>query len=187
MFRKSGDAEFWMYPPGVSCGTNTSKSRVNVKYIKEVQAALNEYYDDHPNYPLTVDGIWGPKTCGAMYKLQNEFVGVDNIQLLSKTFEAIYLPGSYSEHFKNSCKAWYKSAGVIEATPTPEEPPIMDAMPDSPPMDIPWLWIFVGAGAGTVSSLGAQKAKWVRPSKMATAGGALGGALIGFVAGKLGG
>jgi len=85
-------------------------------YVEEIQQSLNDQYMDHPNYPLAVDGLIGPKTCGALYKLQKEWlyddsstISFDTIKTLDTGFTANHLTA-----VQNKCKPYFKGGG--EAT-----------------------------------------------------------------------
>jgi len=92
----------------------------NKDKIKLIQQALNDNYDWHEYYPLVVDGIFGPKTCRALYGFQQEFLSDTGVGIKAATFAALYLEDSeeLARLFGNSCASWYskieESAPVME-------------------------------------------------------------------------
>ncbi len=83
------------------------------KEVEEIQVALNAQYPEHANYPLATDGLVGPKTCGALYKLQKEWmdndsstITMDTIQVLDTAFGDAHLAAVV-----NKCKPYFKGGG----------------------------------------------------------------------------
>lgn len=121
---------FWWYPPGVSCGTNTSSSvRYDKAMIKEIQSALNKNYLEGSDIPvLKVDGIWGPKTCGAAYAFKQDILNDYGVTLNASFFRALDLPENYEEYFDVACTSYYTKDGV----PLEEPKPVTGTKPSTP-------------------------------------------------------
>jgi hypothetical protein len=133
------------------------------KYVEEIQQSLNDQYHDHPHYPLAVDGLIGPKTCGALYKLQKEWLGNDSSTIAFDTLKTLDT-GFTAQHLtavQNKCKPYWKGAG--EATGVvdeggsgtvisdPEEPVIVGSRTSS------WPFILIGGGLGGLGGYYAHK------------------------------
>jgi len=181
-----GTDSFWAWPDEVDCSsTGSSKapttSTTSAK-VKEIQKALNSKYNKHEHYPLAVDGKWGPKTCFAAYGFQKDVVKYSGGNLLGQFFVKLGLPEVWTTHFKNSCLSWHGD----EPAPTPDPAPTPEPVLESKPF--PWASTLVGAAGGSLVGLAGQKTvlkKTRVKAWQAGVGGALIGALGGFVAGKL--
>jgi hypothetical protein len=182
----SGADSFWAWPIEVDCSsTGSSKPATgtgNAAKIKQIQQKLNFYYQKHPNYPLTIDGSFGPKTCLAAYGFQQEATGYIGSNLIGEFFTKLGLPEVWTTGFKSSCASWY---GDFQPTPGPT-PPAPEPAPVSTPF--PWMEVLVGAAGGGLIGLAGKKTvlkKTKLPTVAAGVGGAVLGALGGFVAGKM--
>ena len=184
---------YWEYPTDIACGSAKvpgGTGGVDSKKIKQLQAALNEYYDLHPYYPLNVDGVFGPKTCAAAYGYQQDFLGSDSVLLTEKLFTTLDLPAWYSGKFEMSCTPYFTSSGDPKPTPTPSPTPGPEPVPI--PVEassgFPWLAVLLGTATGSVVGLAAEKKRLVGVRRAPAMGiGAVLGGLGGFLAGKLGG
>jgi lysozyme family protein len=112
----SGDV-FWFYPTPVACaGGAPNWGTATKNKIKQIQQALNS----GTGATLSVDGVWGPRTCSACYAHQTSLGITDEQKLLPEFFESLGLPASYEIAFRDACKPWY--AGAQAAGPTPSQP-----------------------------------------------------------------
>lgn len=175
---------FWAWPVEVDCSsTGSSKApteSTTADKVRQIQRALNTKYTKHPNYPLAVDGKWGPKTCAAAYGYQKDVVGYGGGDLVGSFFTKLGLPEVWTTHFKNSCLSWH--GDVPTPTPTPAPEPVPASKP------FPWKLMLVGAAGGGLVGLAGKKTvlkKTRVKTWQAGIGGALLGALGGFVAGKM--
>lgn len=131
--RKTGTDQFWYYPPGVSCGTNTSSSKVNsVPMVKDIQKALlAKGYN-----PGKIDGIWGPNTCKAAYTYKQEVLGDWGVLLGKNFYAGLGLPEAYWIHFETKCTPWFQNFAAKPGEPivtTPEPKPAPKPTPISEP------------------------------------------------------
>lgn len=179
-----GTDAFWAWPIEVDCSsTGASKpatSSSTSDKVKQVQKALNTKYPKHQYYPLAVDGKWGPKTCYAAYGFQKDVVGYGGGTLLGDFFVKLGLPQVWTTSFKNACLSWHGDQPAPTPTPAPE--PVVEAKP------FPWGMTALGALAGSLVGLAGKKTvlkKTKVKAWQAGVGGALLGALGGFIAGKL--
>lgn len=175
---------FWAWPVEVDCSSTGSShapttSTTKLK-IKEIQNKLNYYYKEHPYYPLVVDGVFGPKTCFAAYGYQKKVTTYKGSNLTGEFFTKLGLPEVYTTHFKSSCASWFGDEIPDDVPPPP--PPV----PSAP---FPWLEMLIGAAGGTLVGLAGKKTVLKKQKKVkswhAGVGGALLGALGGFIAGKM--
>jgi hypothetical protein len=84
--------------------------------VSSVQKALKA-----ANYnPGTIDGVWGPNTCGAAYKYMREQLGDYGEILTGEFYSSLGLPGS---GYNASCKAWFVAMQPPVPTPEPTPPP----------------------------------------------------------------
>jgi len=151
----SGGEIYWEYPTSISCGSalvpgGTGGS--DVKKIKQLQNALNEYFDDHPYYPLTVDGTFGPKTCKAAYGYQQGYLGDSSVRLSEELFTSLDLPAWYATtKFEMSCTPWYADDAyqplappvVTPVVPTPTPTPVVPLAPQKAGFPL-WMGIVGG-------------------------------------------
>lgn len=181
---QDGTDAFWAWPDEVPC-TSTGSSKApttdtTALKVKDVQKRLNLHYQKHPYYPLTVDGHWGPKTCFAAYGFQKSVVGYGGGTLLGSFFTKLGLPEVWTTHFKNACTSWYADVPAPGPGPSPE--PVVSSAP------FPWMEVLVGAAGGSLIGLAGKKTvlkKTRVKTWQAGVGGAVLGALGGFVAGKV--
>jgi len=180
-----GTDAFWAWPIEVPCtssgSSKPSTASATALKVKQVQTRLNLHYKEHPYYPLAVDGKWGPKTCTAAYGFQKKIVGYGGGTLVGNFFVKLGLPEVWTTPFKNSCTSWYQD---VAPTPAPEPEP--EPEPVSAPF--PWKEMLIGAAGGSLIGLAGKKTllkKSAVKTWQAGAGGALLGALGGFVAGKM--
>ena len=180
-----GTDTFWAWPVEVDCSSSGASkpatSSSTADKVKQVQRALNSKYPKHAYYPLAVDGKWGPKTCHAAYGFQKDVVGYSGGTLLGDFFVKLGLPQVWTTSFKNACLSWHGDQPA--PAPAPEPAP---AAPEGKPF--PWLATLVGAAGGSLVGLAGQKTVLkktkVKPWQ-AGVGGAVVGAIGGFVVGKL--
>lgn len=127
---------YWEYPTGIACGSALVPGGTggdDTKKIKQVQSALNEYFDDHPHYPLVVDGSFGPKTCAAAYGYQQGYLSNDSVRLTEAFFTSLDLPAWYSTtKFEMSCTPWY-----VKDAYQPVAPPVITPQPTPQPPSAP--------------------------------------------------
>lgn len=81
---------------------------VSKEAVSNLQQALNEYYDVHPYYPLSVDGALGSKTCAACYMYNQEYLEEWGKSFTSEFFTSLDLPSSYVSTLGNACTPYYK-------------------------------------------------------------------------------
>jgi len=182
---QTGSDTFWAWPDEVPCTSSGSSKApttdTTALKVKEVQKKLNLNYQKHVYYPLAIDGKWGPKTCFAAYGYQKSIVGYGGGTLLGSFFTKLGLPEVWTTHFKNSCTSWYQD--VPGPGPSPEPGPIV--VPSAP---FPWMEVLVGAAGGGLIGLAGKKTV-LKKSRVKTwqagVGGAVLGALGGFIAGKV--
>jgi peptidoglycan hydrolase-like protein with peptidoglycan-binding domain len=185
----SGTDTFWAWPIEVDCSSSgsskTPTESTTAAKVRDIQKKLNIKYTKHANYPLTVDGKFGPKTCAAAYGYQKDVNGYSGGTLLGPFFTTLGLPEVWTTHFKNSCLSWYGDVPAPEPTPKPEPTP--EPVPVAKPF--PWKLMLVGAAGGSLIGLAGQKTV-LRNTKVkawqAGVGGALLGAVGGLIAGKVG-
>ena len=149
----SGGEIYWEYPTGIACGSALvpgGTGGTDIKKIKQIQNALNEYFDDHPYYPLTVDGVFGPKTCKAAYGYQQGLLSDFSVRLTEGFFTSLDLPAWYStSKFETSCTPWYSDEAYVPTAP-PIVTPVTPPAPVPPPVvadkaGFP-LWLGIGVG-----------------------------------------
>ena len=93
--------------------------------VTEVQKALKAAGYN----PGTIDGVWGPNTCGAAYKYQRE-VNKDYGDILTGEFySSLGLAGS---GYNASCKPWFVQMQPPAPTPEPVPSPPSPAPPPEP-------------------------------------------------------
>lgn len=131
--------------------------------VEEIQQSLNAQYPEHANYPLVVDGLIGPKTCGALFKLQKEWLGNDSSTITMDTIITLdtAFTNAHLVAVQNKCKAYYPGGGG------PAIGPIVEG--GSGTTD-PLTGVDPGLGGGTIT---AKKSKL----PLILLGGALGGGL----------
>lgn len=179
-----GTDTFWAWPDEVDCSSTGSSKAPTTSSTKlkvmDVQKKLNIKYTKHQYYPLKVDGVWGPKTCFAAYGFQKDVVGYSGGTLLGDFFVKLGLPEAWKTGFQNSCLSWHDDQPAEEKKPAEEV-----VVPGKP---FPWLATAVGAAGGSLIGLAGQKTV-LRKTRVkawqAGVGGALVGALGGFIAGRM--
>lgn len=167
----------FVYGGGSSSGGSTTPPSTTVQ---DIQRALNNKWKTHANYPLVVDGKFGPKTCSAALGYQKSVVGVAGTKLTTKFFTMLGLPSSMATTYGSSCVPSGGGGGEDEPEPVPPPIPV--------PSTFPWKETLIGAAGGTLVGLAGKKTvlkKAKIKSWQAGVAGALVGALGGFIAGKM--
>jgi hypothetical protein len=102
-----GDS-FW------ACPKLLSTTAPHKEEIKQIQTALMvRGYNPGP-----VDGIWGPKTCSAMYAYAHQYRGYADPTLDEDLFDSLGLGGrGYGSRYARSCDTWF--TGELGGTPKP--------------------------------------------------------------------
>ncbi len=182
---QTGSDTFWAWPDEVACTSSGSSKApttdTNALKVKEVQKKLNANFQKHIYYPLAIDGKWGPKTCFAAYGYQKSAVGYGGGTLLGSFFTKLGLPEVWTTHFSNACASWY---GDVPGEKKEEVivPPVAPSAP------FPWKEMLIGAAGGSLIGLAGKKTL-LKKSRVKTwqagVGGAVLGALGGFIAGKV--
>jgi len=191
--------EFWACPAGTQ-GAGGSKSKRKRNDIKTIQASLKAQGPDYD--PGNIDGIPGPKTCGAAYRYQLEVLGLDQPSLGVVFFEGLGLPPDFAQKYHDICEPWYAPEGVIPPDPEPPDPtpppgpppgpvgPITPPAPPPAPVAEGFDWtsaMIMALGAASGALLGVATGDKVAPtaSRIATgAAGSLVGLLGGFAVNK---
>lgn len=118
-----GDS-FW------ACPQKSSSAVSNKEEIKQIQRALSKRGFN----PGAIDGIWGPKTCSAMYAYSYQYKGFAEPTLDEDLFASLELGGrGYGARYARSCDSWF--TGELGGTPTPiveEDDPVV-VNPVEPP------------------------------------------------------
>lgn len=184
-----GSDQFWAYPDEMSCAgatPTTSAGDINKSNIRSIQKALNSKYRSHSYYPLVVDGKWGPKTCTAAFGFQSTLPGVTSTgELTADFFLALGLPEAWAATGKygDSCASYYQKGVTPAPVPKPEEPVI-----EPVPSTFPWMETLIGAAGGSLIGLAGKKTVLKKRTRLKTwhagVGGALLGAIGGFIWGK---
>jgi len=189
-----GSEVYWEYPSSVPCGSSSvpEGTGTRVAKIKALQGRLNTNFKTHANYPLVVDGKFGPKTCTAAYQYQRLIVGVESVRLTEGLFEKLGLPKWYANVLETDCTPWYIGVGESTPDPAPTPPPKPEPEPEPEPEPViegkgfPWLEVILGASSGGVGGLAVEKTGKVNTSKKVAGGvGALLGATVGYIVGKM--
>ena len=95
---------------------------------KALQKALNSAYLAPKSYTLLkVDGLLGPKTCGALHWYQYEVHGIDSAVISAYTYMNLNLPMRFGQEYANVCTKHYTGdygeiPGESPEPPTPKPP-----------------------------------------------------------------
>lgn len=161
--------------------------------IAEMQTQLNVNFDWHPNYPLAVDGVLGPKTCEAAYRYQQEYLDDWGKELSTRFWTTLDLPAEYKGTLGMGCGSWHRDyIGGDEPAPSPAPAPAPEPEVDPVPVvtsrrNVRILAALLGVASGAVIGVAAKK-QWyprVEAWKALAAGGAVGlggGVLFGAAA-----
>ena len=147
-----GSDFFW------ACPTKGGVPVSNKAEVKEIQRALQK----RGHNPGSIDGVWGPNTCGAFYGFAFSQRGYSDPTLDESLFGALELGGrGFGAKYARACDDWFTgdlAGGPLNNPPiiTPPtggtEPNIVVDPPQPIKAGIPW-WlalIMVGGVAGTI-------------------------------------
>lgn len=90
---------------------------VSVADVKKIQRAIN----NKVSAGIKVDGVWGPKTCQALFAVQKKATGSNSNLLLAGTFKSLGFDSTksmlYAQSFGQVCGPWWRAEEYIEVTP----------------------------------------------------------------------